>query len=159
MEKPDVDYIEGLSPPISIDQKGASRNPRSSVGTQTEIYDYLRLLFARAGTPHCPKCGRVIERQTVQQIVDAILSLPAGKRLLILAPIIRDRKGEHSHVFEDARKAGFVRVRVDGRVRDLDEEFSLDKNKRHTIEVVVDRLVTEEPGSEGATANASRLAH
>ncbi|MCH7488425.1 MAG: excinuclease ABC subunit UvrA [Chloroflexi bacterium] len=158
MEKPDVDYIEGLSPAIAIDQKGANRNPRSTVGTQTEIYDYLRLLFARAGTPHCPKCGRVIERQTVQQIVDAILALPAGRRLMILSPIIRDRKGEHTHVFEDARKAGFVRVRVDGDVRDLSEEFDLEKNKRHTIEVVVDRLVTEEPGGEGSAASSARLA-
>ena len=158
MEKPDVDYIEGLSPAISIDQRGASRNPRSTVGTQTEIYDYLRLLFARAGTPHCPQCGRVIERQTVQQIVDAILALPPAKRLLILSPIIRDRKGEHTQVFEDARKAGFVRVRVDGRVRDLSEEFDLNKNKRHTIEVVIDRLITEEPGGDGSAANAARLA-
>ncbi|MEX1253487.1 MAG: excinuclease ABC subunit UvrA [Dehalococcoidia bacterium] len=157
MEKPDVDHIEGLSPAIAIDQKGASRNPRSTVGTQTEIYDYLRLLFARAGTPHCPKCGRVIERQTVQQIVDAILAMPPGKRLLILAPIIRDRKGESSHVFDDARKAGFVRVRVDGRVRDLEEEFSLDKNKRHTIEIVIDRLVTAAPDEEGSASDASRL--
>ena len=114
MEKPDVDYIEGLSPAISIDQKGASRNPRSTVATQTEIYDYLRLLFARAGHPHCPQCGRPIERQTVQQIVDAILDMPPGKRLLVLAPVVRDRKGEYHKVFEDARKAGFVRVRVDG---------------------------------------------
>src|SRR3990170_3275407 len=162
MEKPDVDYIEGLSPAISIDQRGASRNPRSTVGTQTEIYDYLRLLFARAGTPHCPQCGRVIERQTVQQIVDAILALPPGKRLLILSPIIQDRKGEHLHVFEDARKAGFVRVRADGRVRDLDEEIKLDKNKRHTIDIVVDRLITEEQGgdpSSGKTAaSANRVA-
>ncbi|MEX2159582.1 MAG: excinuclease ABC subunit UvrA [Dehalococcoidia bacterium] len=157
MEKPDVDYIEGLSPAISIDQKGASRNPRSTVGTQTEIYDYLRLLYARAGTPHCPNCGRVIERQTVQQIVDAILSLPEGKKLLILAPIIRDRKGEHLHVFDDARKAGFVRVRVDGRVYDLSEEPALDKNKRHTIDIVVDRIVTEAPGSESSAQSASRL--
>ena len=158
MEKPDVDYIEGLSPAISIDQRGASRNPRSTVGTQTEIYDYLRLLFARAGTPHCPNCGRVIERQTVQQIVDAILALPPGKRLLILSPIIQDRKGEHTHVFEDARKAGFVRVRVDGRVRDLDEEIKLVKNKRHTIEIVIDRLITEEAAGEGSASNAGRLA-
>ncbi len=158
MEKPDVDYIEGLSPAISIDQRGASRNPRSTVGTQTEIYDYLRLLFARAGTPHCPECGRVIVRQTVQQIVDAILALPPGKRLLILSPIVRDRKGEHAQVFEDARKAGFVRVRVDGEVRDLSEDFDLNKNKRHTIDVVIDRLVTEEPGGEGSAASASRLA-
>ena len=154
MEKPDVDYIEGLSPAISIDQRGANRNPRSTVGTQTEIYDYLRLLFARAGTPHCPQCGRVIERQTVQQIVDAILALPPDKRLLILSPIIRDRKGEHAHVFEDARKAGFVRVRVDGQVRDLSEEFDLEKNKRHTIEVVIDRLITEQRAGEGSAAEA-----
>jgi excinuclease ABC subunit A len=158
MEKPDVDHIEGLSPAIAIDQKGASRNPRSTVGTQTEIYDYLRLLFARAGTPHCPNCGRVIERQTVQQIVDAILDMPPGKRLMVLSPVIKDRKGEHLHVFEDARKAGFVRVRVDGRVRDLDEEVALDKKRRHTIEVVIDRLVTEEPGGEGSASNASRIA-
>ena len=158
MEKPDVDYIEGLSPAISIDQKGASRNPRSTVATVTEIYDYLRLLFARVGRPHCPQCGRAIERQTVQQIVDALLALPPGKRIMLLAPIIRDRKGEHHHVFEDARRAGFVRVRVDGEVRDLEEEFRLDKNRRHTIEVVVDRLITQEPGGEGSAANAGRLA-
>ena len=158
MEKPDVDYIEGLSPAISIDQKAGTKNPRSTVGTQTEIYDYLRLLFARAGTPHCPNCGRVIERQTVQQIVDAILDLPAGKRLMILSPIIKDRKGEHQQVFEDARKAGFVRVRADGEVRDLSEEFDLEKNKRHTIEVVIDRLVTEAPGGEGSASSAARLA-
>jgi len=158
MEKPDVDYIEGLSPAISIDQKGASHNPRSTVGTVTEIYDYLRLLYARAGTPHCPTCGRPIERQTVQQIVDAILAIPAGKRLMIMAPIIRDRKGEHQHVFEDARRAGFVRVRVDGRVRDVGEDIDLDKKKKHTIEVVVDRLVTEGAGGEGTASSASRLA-
>ena len=143
MEKPDVDYIEGLSPAISIDQKGASRNPRSTVGTVTEIYDYLRLLFARAGRPHCPNCGRPIEQQTVQQIVDSILDLPAGKRIMILAPVIADRKGEHHGVLEDARRAGFVRVRVNGQVYDLEDPINLDKNKRHTIEVVVDRLITE----------------
>ena len=148
MEKPDVDYIEGLSPAISIDQKGASRNPRSTVATQTEIYDYLRLLYARTGRPHCPKCGKPIQRQTVQQIVDSILELPAGRRLMILAPIVRDRKGEYHKVFEDARKAGFVRVRVDGQVRDLDEQITLDRYKSHTIEVVVDRLVIEEPGED-----------
>ncbi len=158
MEKPDVDYIEGLSPAISIDQRGASRNPRSTVGTQTEIYDYLRLLFARAGEPHCPQCGRPIERQTVQQIVDAILETPPERRLMILAPIVRDRKGEHLGVFEDARKAGFVRVRVDGQVRDLEEDIAPDKNRRHTIEVVVDRLVTEGREGEGSAASASRLA-
>src|SRR5438093_3490029 len=123
MEKPDVDYIDGLSPAISIDQKGASRNPRSTVATQTEIYDYLRLLFARAGHPHCPNCGRPIERQTVQQIVDSVLDLSPGQRIMVLAPVVRDRKGEHEHIFEDARRAGFVRVRVDGQVRDLSEDF------------------------------------
>ena len=158
MEKPDVDYIEGLSPAISIDQKGASHNPRSTVGTVTEIYDYLRLLYARAGTPHCPTCGRPIERQTVQQIVDAIIATEPGKKLMILAPIIRDRKGEHLHVFEDARRAGYVRVRVDGRTRDLGEQIDLDKKKKHTIEVVIDRLVTAGDDAEGSAASASRLA-
>src|SRR5712691_10959658 len=148
MEKPDVDYIDGLSPAISIDQKGASRNPRSTVATQTEIYDHLRLLYARAGRPHCPQCGRAIERQSVQQIVDAILGIPPGRRLMVLAPLVRDRKGEYLKVFEDVRKAGFVRVRVDGQVRELDEEINLDKNKRHSIEIVVDRLVTEEPDED-----------
>ncbi|MCJ7655676.1 MAG: excinuclease ABC subunit UvrA [Dehalococcoidia bacterium] len=140
MEKPDVDYIEGLSPAISIDQKGASHNPRSTVGTVTEIYDYLRLLFARVGRPHCPKCGREISRQTVQQIVDAVQGIPTGSRIMVLAPLIRDRKGEHQAIFDDLRKAGFVRVRVDGYIHDLSEEFGLDKNKKHTIEAVVDRL-------------------
>jgi excinuclease ABC subunit A len=144
MEKPDVDYIEGLSPAISIDQKGASRNPRSTVATQTEIYDYLRLLYARAGRPHCPQCGKPIQRQTVQQIVDSVLELPTGRRLMVLAPIIRDRKGEYHKVFEDARKQGFVRVRVDGQVRDLDEQITLDRYKMHSIDVVVDRVVIEE---------------
>ncbi len=150
MEKPDVDYIEGLSPAISIDQKGASRNPRSTVATQTEIYDYLRLLYARAGHPHCPQCGRPIQRQTVQQIVDSILALPPGRRLMVLAPVVRGRKGEYQKVFEDARKAGFVRVRVDGRVRDLQEEITLDRYKMHSIEIVVDRVVTEEPADDSA---------
>src|SRR5207248_4468874 len=160
MEKPDVDYIEGLSPAISIDQKGASRNPRSTVGTVTEIYDYLRLLYALAGTPHCPTCGRPIERQTIQQIVDAIRGTEPGNKLMILAQILRDRKGEHQHVFEDARRAGFVRVRVDGRVRDVSEDIDLDKKKKHTIEVVVDRLITEAPDAEneGTASSASRLA-
>jgi len=144
MEKPDVDYIEGLSPAISIDQKGASRNPRSTVATQTEIYDYLRLLYARAGRPHCPQCGKPIQRQTVQQIVDSVLELPPGRRLMVLAPIVRDRKGEYHKVFEDARKAGFVRVRVDGQVRDLDEQITLDRYKMHSIDVVVDRVIIEE---------------
>jgi excinuclease ABC subunit A len=151
MEKPDVDYIEGLSPAISIDQKGASRNPRSTVGTVTEIYDYMRLLFARAGRPHCPVCGRLIVRQTVQQIVDSILDLPGGRRLMILAPVISGRKGEHHGVFEDARRAGFVRVRVDGTVHDLEEQIDLDRYKNHTIEVVVDRLITEERADRRST--------
>src|SRR4051794_16896244 len=129
MEKPDVDYIEGLSPAISIDQKGTSTNPRSTVGTITEIYDYLRLLFARIGHPHCPNCGREITRQTVQQIVDTVADLPDGSRLMILGPVINGRKGEHKGVFEDLRKKGFVRVRVNGQVRDLDEEFELEKYK------------------------------
>ena len=141
MEKPDVDYIEGLSPAISIDQKGPSKNPRSTVGTVTEVYDYLRLLFARVGHPHCPECGREITTQTVQQIVDAVQGLPEGKRIMVMAPLIRDRKGEYQQVFMDLRKAGYVRVRVDGEVHDLSEEFQLDKNKKHSIEAVVDRLV------------------
>ena len=158
MEKPDVDYIEGLSPAISIDQKGASRNPRSTVGTVTEIYDYLRLLFARVGHPHCPNCGREIARQTVQQIVDAVQQLPHGSRIMVMAPLIRDRKGEHQAVFEDLRKAGYVRVRVDGRIYDLSEEFQLDKNKKHTIEAVVDRLVVGESGSPARIADSIETA-
>ncbi len=124
MDKPDVDYIEGLSPAISIDQRGVSRNPRSTVGTVTEIYDYLRLLFARVGVPHCPQCGREISQQSVEQIVDAIRGLPDGTRLLILAPLIKDRKGEHKKIIEDIRKAGYVRVRVDGEIYDVDEPIS-----------------------------------
>ncbi len=154
MEKPDVDLIEGLSPAISIDQKGASRNPRSTVGTVTEIYDYLRLLFARAGRPHCPNCGRPIEQQTVQQIVDSILGLPQGKRLMILAPVISDRKGEHLGVLEDARRAGFVRVRVNGEVFDLEDDIVLDRYKNHTIEVVVDRLITEGKVASNGSSNS-----
>jgi len=154
MDKPDVDYIEGLSPAISIDQKGTSHNPRSTVGTVTEVYDYLRLLFARAGRPHCPKCGRAIQRQTAQQIVDAILALPAGSRIMVMAPVIQGKKGEHQHVFEDARKAGYARVRVNRRVHDLADEISLDKNKRHTIEVVVDRLVVGE-GESGSNTRVT----
>ena len=140
-DKPDVDSIDGLSPAIAIDQKGGSRNPRSTVGTVTEIYDFLRLLFARIGRPHCPHDGLPLERQSATQMVDAILSLPDGTRLLLLAPLVRDQKGEHVQVFENARKQGFVRVRVDGQVRELDEEFDLEQRKPHTIEAVVDRLV------------------
>ena len=152
MEKPDVDYIEGLSPAISIDQKGPPHNPRSTVGTLTETYDYLRLLFARIGHPHCPECGREISRQTVQQIVDAVREIPQGSRIMILAPLVRDRKGEHQAIFKDLQKAGFVRVRVDGQIHDLSEELRSDKNKKHTIEVVVDRLQIEQ------NENATRLA-
>jgi len=143
MQKPDVDYIEGLSPAISIDQRGGGRNPRSTVGTTTEVYDYLRLLYARVGIAHCPECGRVVARQTVQQIVDAVLALPHGSRILVLAPLIKDRKGEHRRIFDDIRRAGLVRVRVDGDVRDVGEEIELERYKRHTIEAVVDRLVVE----------------
>ena len=144
MEKPDVDSIDGLSPAISIDQKTTSKNPRSTVGTVTEIYDYLRLLWARIGVPHCPKCGKEIRQQTVDQIVDQIMALGQAVRIQILAPVVRARKGEHKSVFEDVRKSGYVRVRVDGNVYDLSEEIDLDKNKKHTIEVIVDRLVIKD---------------
>ena len=141
MDKPDLDSIDGLSPAISIDQKTTSRNPRSTVGTVTEIYDYLRLLWARAGTPHCPKCGKEIRQQTIDQIVDQLTALPEGTRLQIMAPVIRGRKGEHAKIFEDARKSGYVRARVDGSLYDLSEEIKLDKNKKHKIEIVIDRIV------------------
>ncbi|MBE7554846.1 MAG: excinuclease ABC subunit UvrA [Anaerolineales bacterium] len=152
MNKPDVDQIEGLSPAISIDQKGASHNPRSTVGTVTEVHDYLRLLYARIGTPHCPNCGREVNIQTTQQIVDAILDKPDGSRVMLLAPLVRERKGEHKAVFEDIRKAGFVRVRVDGVIRDLDEDFDLEPHKLHTIEAVVDRLVIRRDQPDGSDA-------
>ena len=141
MEKPDVDYIDGLSPAISIDQKTTSKNPRSTVGTVTEIYDYLRLLWARVGTPHCPICGKEIRQQTIDQIIDQVLELPEGTRVQILAPVIRARKGEYAKIFEDARRSGYVRVRVDGALYELTEEIKLEKNKKHNIEVVVDRLI------------------
>ncbi|MCE2462344.1 MAG: excinuclease ABC subunit UvrA [Dehalococcoidia bacterium] len=154
MEKPDVEYIEGLSPAISIDQKGVSHNPRSTVGTVTEVYDYLRLLFARVGHPHCPKCGRPVERQTVQQIVDAILNLPEDSRIMIMAPKVRRRKGEHKEVFEEARKSGFVRVRVNGTIYQLEDmgDLALNKQKWHYIEIVVDRLIV------GADMEVNRVA-
>jgi len=158
MEKPDVDYIEGLSPAISIDQRGPSKNPRSTVGTVTEVYDYLRLLFARIGHPHCPECGREITVQTVQQIVDSIQNIPAGSRIMILAPLIRDRKGEYQTVFDDLRKAGYARVRVDGQLHDLSEPIKLDKNKKHSIEAVVDRLVMGESGSQSRIADSVETA-
>ncbi|PWL45107.1 MAG: excinuclease ABC subunit A, partial [Clostridiales bacterium] len=140
MEKPDVDYIEGLSPAISIDQKTTSKNPRSTVGTVTEIYDYLRLMYARIGVPHCPVCGREIKQQTVDQIVDQLMALPERTKLQLLAPVVRGRKGEHVKEFEAARKSGFVRVRADGNIYDLSEEIKLEKNKKHNIEIVVDRI-------------------
>ena len=141
MDKPDVDYIEGLSPAISIDQKTTSKNPRSTVGTVTEIYDYFRLLWARVGTPHCPKCGKEIRQQTIDQIIDQVLSLPEGTRIQVMAPVIRGKKGEHAKIFEDAKRSGYVRARVDGNLYELDEEIKLEKNKKHTIEIVVDRLI------------------
>ena len=141
MEKPDVDYIDGLSPAISIDQKTTSKNPRSTVGTVTEIYDYLRLLWARVGTPHCPICGKEIKQQTIDQIIDQVLALPEATRIQVMAPVIRGKKGEHAKVFEDARRSGYVRCRVDGITYDLSEEIRLEKNKKHSIEIVVDRLV------------------
>ena len=158
MEKPDVDYIEGLSPAISIDQKGVGKNPRSTMGTITEIYDYLRLLFARVGHPHCPKCGREITSQTVEQIVDAIKNLPADKRILVMSPLIKDRKGEYQAIFDDLRKQGYVRVRVDKKIYDLSETITLDKNKKHTIEVVVDRLVTGQSDSQTRIADSVETA-
>ena len=141
MEKPDVDYIEGLSPAISIDQKTTSRNPRSTVGTVTEIYDYLRLLYARIGVPHCHICGREISQQTVDQMADAIMELPEGTRIQLLAPVVRGRKGEYQKLIDNARKNGYVRMRIDGEVRDINEEIVLEKNIKHTIEIVVDRLI------------------
>ena len=144
MEKPDVDYIDGLSPAISIDQKTTSKNPRSTVGTVTEIYDYLRLLWARVGTPHCPICGKEIKQQTIDQIIDQVLALPEATRIQVMAPVIRGKKGEHAKIFEDARRSGYVRCRVDGIAYDLSEEIKLEKNKKHNIEIVVDRLVIRE---------------
>ena len=144
MEKPDVDSIEGLSPAISIDQKTTNNNPRSTVGTVTEIYDYMRLLFARIGVPHCPKCGKEIQKQTVDQIVDKIMEMETGTKIQILAPVVRNRKGEHVKIFEDAKRSGYVRVRVDGNIYDISEKIELDKNKKHNIEIVVDRIVIKE---------------
>jgi len=143
MEKPDVDYIEGLSPAISIDQKTTSKNPRSTVGTVTEIYDYLRLMWARIGKPHCPECGKEISQQTIDQIIDKVMEFPEGTRLYVLAPVVRARKGEHQKIFDDARRSGYSRVRVDGNLYELTEEIKLEKNKKHTIEVVVDRLIVK----------------
>ena len=157
MDKPDVDYIDGLSPAISIDQKTTSRNPRSTVGTVTEIYDYLRLLYARVGIAHCPKCGKVIDKQTVEQMVDRILDKEEGTKLQILAPVIRGKKGEYKQVLEKFQKEGYVRVRIDGETYSLDDEINLEKNKKHTIEVVVDRIVVRE-GMEGRLADSLETA-
>ena len=158
MDKPDVDYIEGLSPAVSIDQKGASHNPRSTVGTVTEIYDYLRLLYARAGIPHCPECGREVARQSAQEIVDAVESLSDGSRLVLLSPLVRGRKGTHQAVLDEIRKAGFVRARVDGQVHELEEDIQMDRYKIHTIEAVVDRLVIHaNESSDEAKSFRSRL--
>ena len=156
MQKPDVDQIEGLSPAISIDQKGTSRNPRSTVGTVTELYDYLRLLYARIGVPHCPRCGREVNQQTVGQIVEAIEEMREGSRIMLMAPLIQDRKGAHRKVFEDVRRLGFVRVRVNGEVRDVDEEIELDRYKMHTIEAIVDRLIVRQ--ANGSSMDHTRLA-
>ena len=144
MEKPNVEKIEGLSPAISIDQKSTNRNPRSTVGTVTEIYDYFRLLYARIGIPHCPNCGKEIKKQTVDQMVDQIMKLPERTRIQLLAPVVRGRKGEHQKLFEQAKRSGYVRVQVDGNTYELTEEIKLDKNKKHNIEIVVDRLVVKE---------------
>ena len=144
MEKPNVEKIEGLSPAISIDQKSTNRNPRSTVGTVTEIYDYFRLLYARIGIPHCPNCGKEIKKQTVDQMVDQIMKLPERTRIQLLAPVVRGRKGEHQKLFERAKRSGYVRVQVDGNTYELTEEIKLDKNKKHNIEIVVDRLVVKE---------------
>lgn len=157
MQKPDVDYIEGLSPAISIDQKTTSKNPRSTVGTVTEIYDYFRLLFARIGIPHCPKCGKEIKQQTIDQMVDAVMSHETGTRLLILAPVIRGKKGEHVKVFEDARKNGYIRAIVDDNMVELEDEISLEKNKKHNIELVIDRVIVKEE-NRGRIADSLEMA-
>ena len=159
MDKPDVYYIDGLSPAISIDQKTTSKNPRSTVGTVTEIYDYLRLLWARVGTPHCPKCGKEIRQQTIDQIIDQIMALPEGTRIQVLAPVVRGRKGEHAKVFEDARRSGYVRVRADGNLYDLSEDIPLDKNKKHSIEIVVDRLIVRPDGAQRLTDSVETASH
>ena len=144
MEKPDVESIDGLSPAISIDQKTTSKNPRSTVGTVTEIYDYIRLLYARIGIPHCPKCGKKIEKQSIDQIIDNIMNLKEGTRIQILAPVIRGRKGEYKKLLEDFQKEGFVRARIDGEVYELSDDIDIDRKKKHTIELIVDRLVIKE---------------
>ena len=156
LEKPDVDHIDGLSPAVSIDQKGVSRNPRSTVGTVTEIYDYLRLLFARIGIPHCPIGGREVRSQSAEEIGDAVLAYPAGSKILVMSPVIRERKGHHQPVFEDLRKSGFTRARVNGKVLDLSDEIELDRYKQHSIEAVVDRLVIPKKAEGGKQEAGSR---
>ncbi len=156
MEKPDVDQIDGLSPAISIDQKSVSKNPRSTVGTITEIYDYLRLLFARVGQPHCPECGRAISKQTIGQIIKRVTEIPKGTKIMVIAPVIKDRKGEHQHVFAELKKAGYIRLRIDDKFYEITEEIKLDKNKKHTIEVIIDRLMVD---PETAKKKKSRLAN
>ncbi len=158
MEKPDVEYIEGLSPAISIDQKTTNKNPRSTVGTVTEIHDYLRLMYARIGVPHCPVCGREIASQSVDQIVEGLMEFPEGTRLTLLAPVVRQRKGEHEKILERIRKEGFTRARIDGEIVELEEqEVKLEKTFKHTIEIVVDRIVVK-PGVEGRMAESVELA-
>ncbi|MDN5331177.1 MAG: excinuclease subunit [Tepidanaerobacteraceae bacterium] len=157
MDKPDVDYIEGLSPAISIDQKTTSKNPRSTVGTVTEIYDYLRLLYARIGRPHCPRCGREITQQTVDQMVDAVMELPEGTKIQVLSPVVRGRKGEHQKLIEGIKKDGFMRVRVDGEIREVTEEIKLDKNKKHNIDIIVDRIIVR-PGVESRLSDSIETA-
>ena len=144
MEKPDVDLIEGLSPAISIDQKTTSRNPRSTVGTVTEIYDYIRLLYARIGVPHCPNCGKKIEKQSIDQIVDSVLNLPIGSKIQILSPVIRGRKGEYTKLLEDFTKEGFIRARIDGETIEITDDIQIDRKKKHNIDIIVDRLVIKE---------------
>jgi len=156
MEKPDVDQIEGLSPAISIDQKSSTRNPRSTVGTVTEVYDYLRLLYARIGQPHCPLCGKEITRQTTPQIVEQILALPAKAKIMVLAPIIKSKKGVHKYVFEGLKKAGFSRVRIDGKIYDIEEEVDLDKNKKHDIDAVVDRVLIDKTNEKRLTESVEQ---
>ena len=158
MDKPDVDYIEGLSPSISIDQRTTSRNPRSTVGTVTEIHDYLRLLFARIGQPHCPQCGKPIARQTIDQITDTVLKFPEGSKIQILAPLVRARKGEYGKLFTHARSEGYVRVRVDGETRELSEEIKLEKQVKHSIELLIDRLVVR-PGCEKTLGRFPGIGH
>ena len=159
MEKPDVESIEGLSPAISIDQKSTNRNPRSTVGTVTEIYDYFRLLYARIGIPHCPKCGKEIKKQTVDQMVDQIMELPERTKIQLLAPVVRGRKGTHAKLLERAKKSGYVRVRIDGNLYELSEEIALDKNIKHSIEIIVDRLVVKEGIEKRLTDSIENVLH